>query len=650
MTEPPAQSGNGHVESAAATSSVATDTPARTELKPWLPEAESRAGGAVVAKQETAKGEKFPSNSVSRLWRGRGIWLGIAALVLSFTVTLLLARDEPVRTWAALGIVASGLVGIVTWGSTPWLPAIVKPLNVWPFGPFSLERMVRLLGIVVAGELVWWGNVQFAANQYERFGLAGVLWVASMVVLVVSVVGWPVPGQPGLFGRFSRPPASAVVASAGEVLLRTTTPMAGVSSSLPVRPRHGTSRTPGTPLGLATPARWTRWEVLLFVGIVALAVVVRVWDLQSIPYAINPDEILTGREANQTFLVPNNISIFQTVWTGIDLPAFWFLIVAQFMKLGDSTLAALRLPSALFGVAAVIPFYFMLRSVWGRVGAITGTSILAFGVASVHFSRLAVNNGVTVFFWTTCFFFLLRALRRGRPIDWVLSGIAGGLSEHFYYGTRLLPFVLLAFGGYLQVVHWSRVRYYILCFPLLALGYMAALGPLVTWFSTHPDLYLGQKVGARPLTWNHLPVSLDDLANMWNTLWPLFSQNLLTLSTLPATDAFYFAPMLLPFEAALLALGVGLLIWRWRQPAAFLFLVSGFGVLLAGGTLVPFAGNVNHWTPAFPSIYAAVALPVVGVAWAIGRYGKRAYRYVGVAALGCLIVVLGLSNVTYYLT
>jgi hypothetical protein len=50
------------------------------------------------------------------------------------------------------------------------------------------------------------------------------------------------------------------------------------------------------------------------------------------------------------------------------------------------------------------------------------------------------------------------------------------------------------------------------------------------------------------------------------------------------------------------------------RPAAFLILGSGLAVLLVGGTLVAYPNSVppliNHWTPAFPAFYVAMALPV----------------------------------------
>src|SRR5207237_8672878 len=124
-------------------------------------------------------------------------------------------------------------------------------------------------------------------------------------------------------------------------------------------------------------------------------------------------------------------------------------------------------------------------------------------------------------------------------------------------------------------------------------------------------LYYGR--GAGLMTWNRTPASWHDLQQMWSTLWPIMSENLLGISTQSAQDIMYYAPLLLAAEAALLVLGVALLTWRWRHPAAFLVLLSGLGVLLVGGTLVLYPNSappmLAHWTPAFPACYAALAVP-----------------------------------------
>ena len=375
---------------------------------------------------------------------------------------------------------------------------------------------------------------------------------------------------------------------------------------------------------------------------------------------------MTGTVATQAFLSGNDVSVFSTLWGGIELPALWFMIEALFMQAGGALLSVIRLPAAIFGAATVVPLYLLVRSQWGRTAAITGSCILAFSASNIHYSRLALNNIVPQFFWTACFLFLLRGVRRRQPLDWAVAGLFAGLSEHFYYGTRLLPILLMAFFAYLlgtAVVGSVKRRFvlednlsagdlrsYAAGFALTALGYLVGFGPLLAYFLTHPNLYFGR--GVQMMVWNHVPTSWDDLTLMVQTLWPIISENLLGISTHTSQDIMYYGRLLMVPEAALLVLGVALLLWKWRDPAAFLLLLSGLGVLFVGGSLVFYPNSVApmfaHWTPAFPAFYCAIAIPV-GVwfdkGWLSFKPGRGWPKY---ALLAACLAALCLVNVTYY--
>jgi hypothetical protein len=168
-----------------------------------------------------------------------------------------------------------------------------------------------------------------------------------------------------------------------------------------------------------------------------------------------------------------------------------------------------------------------------------------------------------------------------------------------------VPFILAMFMVFLLAVHWKHARHYTGGFLLLAGSYFVGFGPLLLHFIRNPNLYLGR--GASLMIWSpHIPISFADFHRAWKTIWPVLSENLLGISTHSSQDIIFYSPLLLPAKSALLVLGVALLLWHWRHPAAFLILASGLGVLLVGGTLVAYPNSVppliNHWTPAFPAL------------------------------------------------
>ena len=130
------------------------------------------------------------------------------------------------------------------------------------------------------------------------------------------------------------------------------------------------------------------------------------------------------------------------------------------------------------------------------------------------------------------------------------------------------------------------------------------------------------------------------------------SENLLGISTHTSQDIIFYGPLLLPAESALLVLGVALLLWHWRHPAAFLILASGLGVLLVGGTLVAYPNSVppliNHWTPAFPAFYVALALPVGAWTTAGKSELEPQLRWILPVTVAIALLVLGWCNLNFY--
>ena len=527
----------------------------------------------------------------------RGVWLGALAFAVSLAATELL-RLQHLRVWAVLMLLGASFLGILAWWNIPWSRAF--PAHRGDYQQLQVGKRRSALALLAGAVLLAaFSHVAFLSAPHETFGAAGWLWLAGIALVIAAAAKWP-------------------------------------------GTEHNCSAANDLPA-------WRLWEVALVAAIAVTAVVLRVWNLREVPFNIYPDEVMTGSVAERAYLSgPPHALVFSTLWSDIELPALWFALVAGVLKLGGISLGAVRLPAALFGAATVLPFYGFVRAVWGRAAAFAGAIAMAFSAANVHYSRMALNNITTPFFWALCFFFIMRGLRNRRPADWTLGGLAAGLSEHFYYGTRLLPFILLAFVAYLFVAHWREARRYLQHIAWLVLGYLIGFGPLLSYFLTHHGLYYGR--GASLMTWNRLPASWNDLQQMWNTLWPIMSENLLGISTQSAQDIMYYAPLLLPAEAALLVLGVALLIWRWRHPAAFLVLLSGIGVLFVGGTLVLYPNSsppmLAHWTPAFPAFYAAIAIPIG--AWAASARVVPQLRWIRIGVVAAGLLVLGYANIRFY--
>lgn len=534
-------------------------------------------------------------------WSTHRPWMGPLAFAISLVGTELLGR-EYFRFWAVLLLVVAGLLAVLAWGHTRWSDGFSSASSWIERAPDLARKRFGLATLAGAVSVAALSHVAFVRAPRATFGMAGWLWLAGMCLVTVA---------------------------------------AGARSlvDLPSNKDEADAR-----------PDWTRWELAVVAFIALVALMLRIWDLRDVPFNIFPDEIIAGTVAEHAYINgPTRAPLFSTLWGDIDMPALWFAIVAGFLKIGGVSLSVVRLPAAMFGTATVVPFYGLLRNAWGRVAAISGASIMAFSAVDVHYSRMAPQI-TTPFFWTVCFLFLVRGLRSRRPLDWTLAGTAAGVSEHFYYGTRLLPFILGVFVLYLFATHWRKMLCYAGQIGWLTLGYLVGFGPLLTYFVTHPGLYYGR--GASLMTWNHVPTSWPDLQKMWHTLWPIMSENLLGISTHSCQDILYYAPLLLKPEAALFILGVTLLLWQWRNPAAFLVLVSGVGVLVVGGTLILYRNSsppmLAHWTPAFPAFFAAITLPIGAWVASMDLWLRQRYRWLTPALVTVGLAALAYGNIDFY--
>lgn len=535
--------------------------------------------------------------------------MGIISFVFA-TLGIMLLKDDARRDWGALLVLTGMGIASFAWRTIDARDA-QHVRTAFPHiqlqrqrSVLSLSVLLRIAGIAGACLLSLGASVLYLINPTETFGWAGGLWLCSMVLLLSSVTSW---------GKF------------------------GVTST--TDNEHTQRRSPG----------WSIWEVGVFATLVLVAGMLRLWDLTSFPHNIYGDEIANGLIATERYLRQPSPSVFSTVWQTIDHPALWFWVIAKVFSVGGVTLGMLRLPAALLSTAMVIPFYGVLRSTWGRTTAIVGTAVWAFSASNVHYSRVTISNITTQFFWVLCFFLLFYGIRKGSALYWAGAGIAAGLSEYGYAGTRLLPFVLVGLLVYLLVIHRGHVQHYLWRFTLLAISYVVAFGPLLAHYLTHPNIYFGR--GMSLLIWKNIPLSLDALPELWATLWSALCDNLLGVGAYASQDFIYFAPLLFPAEAALVAIGSALLICRWREPWSFLVLLAGWGVLIMGGALLSYGAVpfFAHWAPAFPLFYVALALPVGVWIEELSRRLPRRLVWLAPGALALILIGWAFANISFYL-
>ncbi|HYO48729.1 MAG TPA: glycosyltransferase family 39 protein, partial [Chloroflexia bacterium] len=525
----------------------------------------------------------------------RGVTLGTFALLLGGVGEVLLFSPEW-RVFGAALLLAAMLAAGVAWGRARERH-LFAPHEPPSFGRIAWRRGLAFGMLGIAGALLlWWGGVlAWFDAPGEVFGLQGALWLASMALLVAACARWHPPG----------------------------------SSSVAVTP-------------------WTRGEVFAFGALVMLALFTYCAWLNDIPWRFHYDEAIAYTEAMRFYKGPP-ISLFTTTWHGTSLPSMPFLFSGGLMHIVGTGLGGVRLGVALVGALTVVPIYALGRLLAGRVAATIAAFAWATSAVAIHYSRVSIINMTTPFFWAVCFYYLLKGLQSRRPADFAWAGLAAGVSMYTFYGTRLLPYLLVAIVAYLAVFRFREARALAGHLALAGVGFVVGFGPLLAYFIKYPDMWAGRgltRMNVPPV----IPITWEQLVADWNILSPLVWNNFLSLSVIPSRDNFYWGPFLTPPAALLVLLGVGVLAWRWRQPGAFLLLLWGTSVVFVGGTLVAqeHIPAFVHWTPAFPAFFLVLA--VFPALWlrALRRLGRR-WWLGGCVLVGIAMSGIALANGFYYL-
>ncbi|MCB9419322.1 MAG: glycosyltransferase family 39 protein [Ardenticatenaceae bacterium] len=189
------------------------------------------------------------------------------------------------------------------------------------------------------------------------------------------------------------------------------------------------------------------WGVVVFVGITLL---LRVWQIGTIPFTLSGDEGSQGLEAIEVI----NGSLrnpFTTGWLGVPTMSFFFNAIS--IRLLGRTIVGLRLPWALVGTATVVVVYFLVKRIGGRrLGMVTAV-LLATYHYHIHYSRLGSNQIADPLFLALAMLLLMRARDGHKRLDWALLGAVNGLAFYFYAGARLTPVVVTAALGYWFVLN-----------------------------------------------------------------------------------------------------------------------------------------------------------------------------------------------------
>jgi 4-amino-4-deoxy-L-arabinose transferase-like glycosyltransferase len=355
-----------------------------------------------------------------------------------------------------------------------------------------------------------------------------------------------------------------------------------------------------------------RLDWLLIGSITAMALFLRLYQLTDFLPTMHGDEgemgmlALLALHGPASGINPMPLPLFSTAF--LDHPTLFHYLQAGSLWFFGESLYGLRALSVLFGALCVPVVYGIGRLGWGRIAAFTASWLLAVSHFHLHYSRIALNNIETVWFVALFIFFMLLAAEKTKegqrqlnadaendpaqvpqlyaPLaSYVWAGLSMGLSQYFYYGSRLIPVL----AGPLLLWLWFKRRLTFAQFLIMAIAVFVAYAPLAGHYSQSLPAFLNRTKGVSVISPEGMVHTLgpqavwpDDIPRL---VWEQVKRNIGFFVWDGDRSAFYLTDLgaFDPVTVALFWLGLGVLFARIARFQEFAILLWwGLGLLLAG--------------------------------------------------------------------
>jgi len=384
---------------------------------------------------------------------------------------------------------------------------------------------------------------------------------------------------------------------------------------------------------------FTAADVATLAGLSALALFLRLWQLDQIPALIWDDEILYLADGMRLVReIP--LSPFASCEWGAPCAHAYSMAVVSAMI--DDRVVAMRLVSALPGALTVPLLYLAMRELFDRRFAFVAGLLLAVSAWHVILSRQGYVWAINGFAEAAAIWGLARGFRRGRLVDFALSGFALGLGFVYSYAAALMPGVFVLLGGWLLLRGRALLRPRLAGILFLGLCFTAFVAPRVAALWANPDMR-GYQTGAL--------LSPGEESSAWEAISTQFEQISQSFNRRADNNELFVPapkePLLDPITAAALGIGFFWALFSFAQLGPPLLLLT-FAVML----VPPAIGlSSTEWATAWracgvvPGLFGLAAAPF---AMALGAARSRPGRAVIGTLVASLLIMVAFINVYAY--
>lgn len=190
-----------------------------------------------------------------------------------------------------------------------------------------------------------------------------------------------------------------------------------------------------------------KYKLILFI-ILALAFTLRFIELDTVPISPDWDEVSLGYNAYSIMQTGRDEygKFFPVVLRSFDdyKPALYSYFAIPSISAFGLTVLAVRLPSVIFGVLAVLGTYLLVKELFNKKNiALLSASLLAISPWHIQFSRVAFESSVGLVFNIFSILFFLNGLKK--PFYLIISAVLMALNLYTYQSEKVFT-PLIALG------------------------------------------------------------------------------------------------------------------------------------------------------------------------------------------------------------
>ncbi|MCD6528536.1 glycosyltransferase family 39 protein [bacterium] len=248
--------------------------------------------------------------------------------------------------------------------------------------------------------------------------------------------------------------------------------------------------------------------LILFL-ILILGAFFRLWQLNSIPPGLYPDEAINGNEALSTPL-----KVFYPENNGRE--GLYINLISLSFKTFGVSIWSLRIVSAITGILTILGLYLLTVELFqiadfnfqnSRAIALLSSFFLATSFWHINFSRIGFRGILVPFILVFAFYFLLKGFRNQKKLFLIVGGVFFGLGFYTYPAFRLavllllivlIPWWLIYKKQGLQKIFILYTLYFILTTFLVAL-------PIGIYFLENPSFFFSRMSGISVFNQNSNP-------------------------------------------------------------------------------------------------------------------------------------------------